>query len=1113
MAERSAILGAPVGEPGPSGPPGKEIGAQSQQVGGYGGWASFVDEAEYVPDLTWPQSITSFHRMRSDSQVEALHLGTVQPIREFRFSIDPNKAPAKVVEQAAADLGLPILGHEDDPIERSRSTFDFDQFLSDALLAPLYGHFHFEIVGGDEEGNWRMDKLSPRHPRTLAEFAQATTGELTAIRQNIGGAGVGGWSKMPPPIPASKLIPFVWRPEAGSHIGRALDPETPIPSPDGWRRMGDLQTGDRVFDEAGAIRHVTARADWEDRPCYEVEFSSGEIIVADAEHQWLSHHYKQRHLGGKPEIVTTREMAETVEKYGRKSNHAMPMAGPLEYVHQHLLVDPYVLGFWLGDGTATCAEITTMDPEVIAECERRGYEATMRRPSPSHKPTRADHYALAGGLQERLRVLGLLRNKHVPEQYLRGDYQQRLDLLRGLMDSDGNVGGKNGARGEFTNTNPLLSEAVLEIARSLGGRGTLIRVARPPESTMGQPISPRKDVYKVAFHTGDAVPFLLTRKAVRYDRKGRGARRHHYVRAVRPTTNRATVCIEVDSPSHLFLAGRSLIATHNSMLRSIYREWLVKDRVIRIAAINLERAGGVPVIEGAPGSSDEQLRDLAELARQFKVAEGGGGAIPFGSKLSLVGGNVPDAIALLKYCDECMARVWALMLIQLGVTSGANRALGGEFAVYAARFQRSMAKWVKAQMDRFLDNYVEWNDPFSSYAPLLHFEQSRPDATSVTDLVAMVESDLITADPELEGWLRSEYGLPEAPKPQTDPNLGDLSPEEVALVQNSRTPPELPAAPTKPSPTLDPTSIDPTVASGRYWRRWRGITAALQLPDRKLHREPTENEIRAAVDFRSLDRAHADVYAGLHDEFMASVLPKQIAALGDAIRTTKDGTPRTTLTKTAMAKIEAPLEGVDLLKSSLTEAARTGASAAQSEMEAQGVVHDAPTTEALTARISDQATAVAELAANGISLAAQRKASSLISDGGRTPDEVAKAVEDHLSGMRHAWTREQLKGAVTMAQNQGRIAAFVEAKVEEEPTYEASELLDDRTCDPCDAVDGKVYANLEEASEDYAAGGYVECEGGPACRGTLIAVFPEQNTMGGEGALAEPEPAYSQVGA
>lgn len=770
MAERSAILGAPVGEPGPGGPPGKEIGAQSQQVGGYGGWASFVDEAEYVPDLTWPQSITSFHRMRSDSQVEALHLGTVQPIREFRFSIDPNKAPAKVVEQAAADLGLPILGHEDDPIERSRSTFDFDQFLSDALLAPLYGHFHFEIVGGDEEGNWRMDKLSPRHPRTLAEFAQATTGELTAIRQNIGGAGVGGWSKMPPPIPASKLIPFVWRPEAGSHIGR-------------------------------------------------------------------------------------------------------------------------------------------------------------------------------------------------------------------------------------------------------------------------------------------------------------------------------------------------------SMLRSIYREWLIKDRVIRIAAINLERAGGVPVIEGAPGSSDEQLRDLAELARQFKVAEGGGGAIPFGSKLTLVGGNVPDAIALLKYCDECMARVWALMLIQLGVTSGANRALGGEFAVYAARFQRSMAKWVKAQMDRFLDNYVEWNDSFSNYAPLLHFEQSKPDALSVTDLVAMVEAGLITADPELQAWLRNDYNMPEAPKPQTDPNLGDLSPEEVTLVENARSAPQLPAAPTKPSPALDPTSVDPTVASGRYWRRWRGITAALQLPDRKLHREPTENEIRAAVDFRALDRAHADVYAGLHDEFMASVLPKQIAALGDAIRTTKDGTPRTTLTKTAMAKIEAPLEGVDLLKSSLTEAARTGTSAAQSEMEAQGVAHDAPTTEALAARVSDQATAVAELAANGISLAAQRKASSLISDGGRTPDQVAKAVEDHLSGMKHAWTREQLKGAVTMAQNQGRIAAFVEAKVEEEPTYEASELLDDRTCDPCDAVDGKVYANLEEASEDYAAGGYVECEGGPACRGTLIAVFPEQNTMGGEGTLAEPEPAYSQVGA
>jgi hypothetical protein len=123
------------------------------------------------------------------------------------------------------------------------------------------------------------------------------------------------------------------------------------------------------------------------------------------------------------------------------------------------------------------------------------------------------------------------------------------------------------------------------------------------------------------------------------------------------------------------------------MLRSMYREWLVKDRTIRVAAINLERAGGVPVIEGPEGASDGQLRELAQMARQFKVSEGGGGAIPFGSKLHLAGANAPNAIDLLRYCDEAMARVWALMLIQLGLD--ADGLAGARRGVHELRGPRS----------------------------------------------------------------------------------------------------------------------------------------------------------------------------------------------------------------------------------------------------------------------------------------------------------------------------------------------------------------------------------------------------------------------------------------
>lgn len=751
-----------------------EIGAQTQQ-NSVPGWSTFFDESEYVPELTFPTSVLTYHKMRSDTQIEALHIGTVQPVREMRWTIDPNGAKASLVQQVATDMNLPVKGEEDGAtIARSKNKFDFDAFLSDALLGPLYGFMDFEIVGGFLGEEWHMEKLGPRHPRTLSELIPTPSGELLAIRQMFSKPGPGGRPMMPEPIPASHLIPLVWRPEAGTLTGR-------------------------------------------------------------------------------------------------------------------------------------------------------------------------------------------------------------------------------------------------------------------------------------------------------------------------------------------------------SMLRSMYREWAIKERVIRIAAINLERAGGVPVGVAAQGASQKQIEELAVMARQFKVSEGGGGAIPFGSDLKLVGGNVPDAISLLKYCDEAMARVWALMLVQLGATATGSRALGGEFATLAARAQRLMAKWVTSGVNDFFDRYAEWNDPFATHAPRLAFEPSKPEAMSVTDLVSLLDSGALTVDPELEEWLRTEYSLPKKPEAAKTEALGDLTPDEEALVQNARNPPALPVGgdPTKPgykqtplpSRTLDPSAVFPTVASSTLTvpRIHRGIRAALTLPGRELRRAPSQNEIRAAVDFKSIDEAHSRGVAKLHQQHLNDVLPVQIEALGDQVRK-----------GIAAANLTAPVlhEHVDALRGHLEELASDGVRGAAREAEVQGVevLPDAVPNAINTAadKVAAQAEHVAALNANGLSLGAQRKAGQLLAAGGDR-EAVATALEAHLTGQKHVYERENLKGAAQFAQNTGRIAAM-EAVEPQTGTavYEASEILDSATCGPCEAVDGTVFEDFDEAQGAYASGGYSDCEGGPNCRGTVVAIYPEQNPRGGGGRLNEAEPAEIQ---
>lgn len=752
-------------------PPSDEIGT-AHQVAAPGGWAAFLDEAEYVPELTFPQSVIEYHRMRSDTQIEALHLGTTQPVREYRWMIEPNGAPKGLVEDAATDLGLPVRGEEDEDgnVRRAAAKFDFDCFLQDVLLAPLYGFMDFEIVGTNSpDDGWRMSKLAPRHPRTIQQFKEGDHGELEAIKQIFAPR----MGMTPPPIPASSLVHFAWRPEAGNFVGR-------------------------------------------------------------------------------------------------------------------------------------------------------------------------------------------------------------------------------------------------------------------------------------------------------------------------------------------------------SMLRSMYREWLVKERVMRITPVNIERGGGVPVIEGPQGASNKQLEELANMARQFKVAQGGGGSIPFGSKLNLVSAGVPESISLLTYCDEAMARVWALMLIQLGQTATGSRALGGEFAIYAARAQRLMGGWVAATVNDFLDRYVEWNDPLADYAPRLVFEPPSPEGLSVTDLVALLDAGALTVDPELEEWLRKEFALPAKPEAPEHEDLGELTPDEVALVQNARNPPALPGAgeggkrpppnpdfiaTPGPKKVLDPTVIMPTIASGDLTlpRLHRGIRASLTLPERPLRRPPSANEIRAAVDFAGLDRDHAAAVAALHHDYINGTLPAQIDHLADQIR--MGAKP---------SELRAPIVAHERLVEHLQAAARSGVQSGIREAQVQGV-HFAPSQiadahDVAARRAAEQAEHVATLNANGLSLGAQRRAGRL-TNAVRSREKVAKDLESHLSGQKHVFERENLKGAITMAQNSGRIAAFGTVAPEQATAiYEASEILDDRTCGPCEAIDGTTYDDLSEAEADYAAGGYVDCEGGPNCRGTLVAVYGEQNPETGEGPLGEAEP-------
>ncbi|HET7856381.1 MAG TPA: dCTP deaminase, partial [Gaiellaceae bacterium] len=348
--------------------------------------------------------------------------------------------------------------------------------------------------------------------------------------------------------------------------GKALALDTPIPTTEGWKSMGDIRVGDLVFDETGHPTAVVAATRPIDRrPCREVVFSDGTTIVCDVDHRWQTVTRSDRRGGViRRRVRTTAEIERSLVAQG-EFNHQVPLSRPVQYPRRDLPIDPYVLGAWLGDGTTTKAEITCADEDILWQIRLAGYTTVQQRTrrlsyrigGTGHtRDTVTGRYTRNDSLSSKLRNLGLLQGKRIPEEYLRSAVDDRMALLKGMMDTDGYV--DRLGRCDLTTIDRSLAESARELVAGLGFRPT---VAEKRAMLRGVDHGPR---FEVQF-SPDRPVFRLRRKLDRQRTSGR----FHRFRAivdVREIPSVPVRCIEVASPSGLFLVTRSFIATHNSSL-------------------------------------------------------------------------------------------------------------------------------------------------------------------------------------------------------------------------------------------------------------------------------------------------------------------------------------------------------------------------------------------------------------------------------------------------------------------------------------------------------------------------------------------------------------------
>jgi replicative DNA helicase len=346
---------------------------------------------------------------------------------------------------------------------------------------------------------------------------------------------------------------------ARTGVGKAQPLSEPVLTPEGWTLMGSLCAGDQVVAADGKHATILQVHPQGAKPIYRVGFHDGSWTEATSDHLWSVTDHWSRKLPSR--VVTTEEMSGSL---GRR--YHVPMVNGLNWSDNLVTVDPYVLGCLLGDG---CLRdeilLTSDDPEIpAAVAERIPVSMEVSRRPGDH---RGMTYALVkrshtnwGGRSElwkQLDALGvtgkLAAVKAVPVGYLWSSETTRLEVLRGLMDTDGTIDPRGAM--EFSSTSLQLITDVVHLVQSLGGTADV----RPHQHGY------RTHVKMPSWQN----PFRLPRKAERFSEVVRQHEPYRKVVSVDLVRTDAAQCITIDHPDQLYVT-RNFVVTHNSWLNLLF---------------------------------------------------------------------------------------------------------------------------------------------------------------------------------------------------------------------------------------------------------------------------------------------------------------------------------------------------------------------------------------------------------------------------------------------------------------------------------------------------------------------------------------------------------------
>jgi replicative DNA helicase len=355
-------------------------------------------------------------------------------------------------------------------------------------------------------------------------------------------------------------------------MGKAQPLDACVRTATGWKRMGDLRVGDALASVDGQPSHVAGIFPQGDRQVYRVTFSDGRSTECCAEHLWRVH-YRGWPAG---RTLTTAEVSALLRR--KRYRHRLwvdVVDGSGGVGDEALPLDPWLLGALLGDGKLSgsgvmfsAADDEMLDRMRVHAGEELALHAAGRYDWRIVQAAGAHRRGIAGvtsnPIMQAVRGLGLWEvpseAKFIPRIYLDASKPARLDLLRGLMDTDGWVERSGSAR--FCSTSEQLVRDVAELVRSLGGWCSMRQRSTTYRDAHGT-LRRGRPAFVLNIHC-NAPKTLMTPSAKRERAADAPRRRRRPIFvSIEPARVAPTQCIAVTHPSRLYVTD-DYIVTHNT---------------------------------------------------------------------------------------------------------------------------------------------------------------------------------------------------------------------------------------------------------------------------------------------------------------------------------------------------------------------------------------------------------------------------------------------------------------------------------------------------------------------------------------------------------------------